>query len=54
MQSVSLNPLKTTFHLSSAASLSLGCSQNGVVGNGLTLYEKKQTPKWLSGKAAER
>ena len=34
MQSVSLNPLIATFQLSSAASLNLGRSQNGVLGNG--------------------
>ena len=34
-QSVSLNPLIATFQLSSAASLNLGWSQNGVLGNGL-------------------
>ena len=31
-----LNPLVATFQLSSAASLNLGRSQNGVLGNGLT------------------
>ena len=35
MQSVSQNPLKATFQLSSAASLNMGQSQNGVLGNGL-------------------
>ena len=35
MQSVSQNPLIATFQLSSAASLNLGWSQNGVSGNGL-------------------
>ena len=30
------NPLIATFQLSSAASLNLGLSQNGVLGNGLT------------------
>ena len=38
MQSVSENPLIATFQLSSAASLNLGQSQDGVLGNGLTLY----------------
>ena len=36
VQSVSYNPLVTTFQLSSAASLNLGQSQNGVLGNGLS------------------
>ena len=36
MQSVSQNPLIATFQLSSAVSLNLGQSQNGVLGNGLT------------------
>ena len=40
MQSVSLNPLMATFKLSSAASLNLGWSQNGVLGNGLKTDEK--------------
>ena len=35
MQSVCYNPLIATFQLSSAASLNLGQSQNGVLGNGL-------------------
>ena len=35
-QSVCQNPLKPTFQLSSAASLDLGQSQSGVLGNGLT------------------
>ena len=35
MQSVSENTLIATFQLSSAASLNLGRSQNGVLGNGL-------------------
>ena len=35
MQSVSENPLIVTFQLSSAASLNLERSQNGVLGNGL-------------------
>ena len=35
MQSVSSNPVIATFQLSSAASLNLGRSQNGVLGNGL-------------------
>ena len=38
MQSVSKNPLIATFQLSSAASLNLGRSQNGVLGNELTIY----------------
>ena len=37
MQSVSQNPLIATFQLSSAASLNLGQSQNGVLGNGLNV-----------------
>ena len=45
MQSVSLNPLKATFWLSSAASLTLGWSQNGVLGNGLSLYHTIPTLK---------
>ena len=35
MQSVSLSPLLARFQLSSAASLNLGLSQNGILGNGL-------------------
>ena len=35
MQSLSENPLIATFQLSSAPSLNLGRSQNGVLGNGL-------------------
>ena len=35
MQSVSKNPLIATFQFSSAASLNLGWSQNGVLENGL-------------------
>ena len=35
MQSVSQNCLIGTFQLSSAASMNLGWSQNGVLGNGL-------------------
>ena len=35
MQSVSKIPFIATFQLSSAASLNLGWSQNGVLGNGL-------------------
>ena len=35
MQSVSYNPLIVTFQWTSAASLNLGYSQNGVLGNGL-------------------
>ena len=35
MQSVSQKPLIATFQLSSAASLNLGQSQYGVLGNGL-------------------
>ena len=38
MQPVSKNPLIATFQLSSAASLSLGWSQNSVLRNGLTLH----------------
>ena len=34
MQSVSYNPFIVKFHLSSAASLNLGQSQNGLLGNG--------------------
>ena len=37
MQSVSLNPSIATFWLSSAASLTLGQSQNGVTGKGLNV-----------------
>ena len=37
IQSVSWNPLIATFQLLSAASLKWGRSQNGVLGNGLTL-----------------
>ena len=36
MQSVSYIPLVETLQLSSVASLNLGRSQNGVLGNGLT------------------
>ena len=36
IQSVSQNPLIAIFQLSSAASLNLGLSQNGGLGNGLT------------------
>ena len=39
MQYVSLNPLIATFQLLSAASLNLGWSQNGVLGNELTLSQ---------------
>ena len=46
MQFVSLNPSIATFQLSSAASLNLGWSQNGVLGNGLTLYH---TTEFLTG-----
>ena len=38
VQSVSENSLIATFQLSSAASLNLGLSQNGVLGNGLTSH----------------
>ena len=38
MQSVSSNSFIATFQLLSAAYLNLGRSQNGVSGNGLTLY----------------
>ena len=41
MQSVSKNPLMATFQLSSAVSLNLGRSQNGVLGIGLTPFEMK-------------
>ena len=34
-----LNPVIATFQLSSAGCLNLGWSQNGVLGNGLTLYQ---------------
>ena len=37
MQSVSKNPLIATFQLSSVASLNLGQTQDGVLGNGLIL-----------------
>ena len=43
MQSVSLSLLLATFQLSSAVSLNLGWSQNGVLGNGLTLYHTMTT-----------
>ena len=36
MESLFQNPLKATFLWSSAASLNLGWSQNGVFGNGLS------------------
>ena len=36
MQNVSDKPSIATFHLSAADSMSLGRSQNGVLGNGLT------------------
>ena len=36
IQPVSLNPLIATFQLSSAASLSLGRSQNGLLGDSLS------------------
>ena len=39
VQYVFQNPLIATLQLSSAASLNLGCSQNGVLGNGLTLSQ---------------
>ena len=39
MHSVSSNPLIATFQLSSPASLNSGKSQNGVLGDGLTLFE---------------
>ena len=39
MQSVSIDPLKATFQLSSAGSLNLGLPQNGVLGNVLTLFQ---------------
>ena len=38
MESVSQNPLIATFQLPSAASLNLGLSENGVLGNGLIWY----------------
>ena len=41
IQSVSLNPLKATFQLSSATSLNLGLSQNSVLRNGLALKAAK-------------
>ena len=44
MQPVSLNPLITTFQLLSAASLNLGWSQNGVLGNGLRDHCSDTTP----------
>ena len=44
MQSVSQNPLIATFQLSSAASLNLGRSQNGVSGNGLKKFIKVMNP----------
>ena len=37
MLSVSWNPLLTTFQLLSVASLNLGPSQNGILGNGLNI-----------------
>ena len=42
MQSVFLDPLTASSQLSSAASLNLGRSQNGLSGNGLT--HQKQIP----------
>ena len=39
MQSVCQNPLMTKFQLSSVASLNLGRSQNGLLGNGLNCTE---------------
>ena len=50
MQSVSYNPLIATFLLSSAASLNLGRSRNGVLGNGLT--HSHTTPFDAPGKQA--
>ena len=41
MHSLSENPLIATFQLSSAASLNWGRSQNGVLGNGLTIIIKR-------------
>ena len=41
MESVSLNPSIATFQLSSAASLNLRRSRNGVFGNWLNAIEKK-------------
>ena len=38
MRSVSKNPSTATFHLSPAASLNLGRSQNGILGKGLTHF----------------
>ena len=38
MESVSQSPLIATFQLPSAASLNLGLSENGVLGNGLIWY----------------
>ena len=46
MQSVSLNPLIATFQLSFAVSLNLGQSQNGVLGNGLSILQTFVYP-WL-------
>ena len=40
MQSVSKNPLIATFQLSSASSLNLGQSQNGILGNGLKNFRQ--------------
>ena len=45
MQSASKYPLIVTFQLSSAASLNLGRSQNGVLGNGLTGHMTELLPE---------
>ena len=42
MQSASQNPLIATFQLLSAASLNLGKSQKGELGNGLSVQLKNQ------------
>ena len=48
MQSVSQSPSKATFQLSSAASLNLGRSQNGVLENRLTTEQTAASlTKWL-------
>ena len=49
MQSISQNPLVAKFKLSSTASLSLGWSQNGVLGNGLINTLSTETLLNLAG-----
>ena len=47
LQFVSLNTLIATFQLSSAASLNLGQSQNGVLGNGLMCCAQNLEARWV-------